>query len=253
MSAVGISATEGVVARTFSMLETLSAAPEPMRLSALALKLGLRKSTVHRLLAGLIGLGYVEQNPETGCYAATLRLWEFGTRVIAEHPIKRAAAGFLQSLHRATGETVSLTILSGDDVLYLDKIISPRPIRFTTRIGSRVPAPLTAGGKAMLAHASDGEAILRRVAVARRAAGHSLDVETIAVEIEDTRERGYAVSTHSPGVISFAAPVMGRAGQAVAALSVSAPKARVGDKARGEIIDQVLSASAGLAEQVGRL
>jgi DNA-binding IclR family transcriptional regulator len=125
----------------------------------------MQKSTVHRILSSLSQLGYTEQVEPTSCYRATLKLWELGVGIAAEHPVKRAASMFMAALHRATGETVSLTILSGDDVLYLDKILSPRPIRFTTRIGSRVPAPLTAGGKAMLAHAPDARAIARRAAL----------------------------------------------------------------------------------------
>ena len=240
------------VARALSVLETLAASPEPMRLSAVALRLGMQKSTVHRNLSALVRLGYAEQVEATSCYRATLKMWELGAGVIAEHPVKRAASAFLQSLHRATGETVSLTILSGDDVLYLDKIISPRPVRFTTRIGSRVPAPLTAGGKAMLAYASDARAIARRAAP-RIKANRRIDVDALLRELEDVRARGFASSSFSPGVVSFAAPVMARDGRAAAALSVSAPAERVGDKKRGEIIEHVMTACANMAERVGHL
>ena len=243
---------ESAVSRAFAVLETLAASPEPMRLSAIALRLGMQKSTVHRILTSLARLGYAEQVEATSCYRAALKLWEMGAGVIAEHPIKRAASAFLQALHRATGETVSLTILSGDDVLYLDKIISPRPVRFTTRVGSRVPAPLTAGGKAMLAHAPDARAMVRRAA-ARIKDKRRADLETVMKELEKVRAQGYATSSFSPGVISFAAPVMAHDGSAPAALSVSAPVDRVSAKKRGEIIEQVMTTCANMAERVGDL
>lgn len=252
MSAEPVSTTEGVVPRTFAVLEALTRSPEPMRLSALTLRLGLQKSTVHRILAGLIGLDYVQQNAETGCYSATLKLWELGANVITEHPIKRAASGFLQELQRVTGETVSLVIRAGDDVLYLDKMISPRPIRFTTRIGSRVPAPLTAGGKAILAHAPDAEAVLERTA-AGMGGKRRLDVAALTAELQQVRERGYAVASYQPGVVGFAAPIMARGPEAAAAISVSAPAERVDEKGRQEIIEHLLSTCASMAEQVGRL
>ena len=63
--------------------------------------------------------------------------------MVADLAIKQVASGALQQLHDLTGETVSLTVRSGDDALYLDKIVSPRPVRFTTRVGSRVPLPIT--------------------------------------------------------------------------------------------------------------
>lgn len=249
MTAEPVSMAEGVVPRTFAVLEVLAQSPEPMRLSAVALRLGLQKSTAHRILAALIGLGFAQQSAETGCYSATLKLWELGANVITEHPIKRAASGFLQELQRATGETVSLVIRAGDDVLYLDKMISPRPIRFTTRIGSRVPAPLTAGGKAILAHAPDAAAVLERTAAARP----HLDLAALTDELAQAHERGYALGGYQPGVIGFAAPIMGRGSEAAAAISISAPAERVDEAGRKAIIEHLLSACASMAERVGRL
>lgn len=243
---------ESALSRAFAVLELLARAPEPMRLSAVALQLGMQKSTVHRCLAALSELGYVEQVAATSCYRATLRLWEVGVGVLAEHPVKRAASSFLHALHRATGETVSLTVLDGDDVLYLDKITSPRSIRFTSRVGSRAPAALTAGGKAMLAHAPDAKAIVRR-ALPRIAAKRRVDVEAFMRELEKVRVQGYAVSTFSTGVVSVASAVLARSGEAAAALSVSAPAERLSAKKRDEIIEHVMAASATIAERVGRL
>ncbi len=243
---------ESAVSRAFSVLELLSAAREPMRLSAIALRLGMQKSTTHRVLSTFAQMGYVEQDAMTSCYRATLRLWELGMSAIAHHPIKRAASAFLQTLHRATGETVSLTVLSGDDVLYLDKIMSPRPVRYTTRVGSRVPAALTAGGKAILAHTAQAPAIVRRTAT-RMKASHPIDVESLERELNAARLRGYTTSSFSPGVISFAAPVMARDGRAAAALSVSAPVERINAKKRADIIEQVMTASANMADRVGDL
>ncbi|HMI91164.1 MAG TPA: IclR family transcriptional regulator [Polyangiales bacterium] len=250
MSVSVAQATEGAVARAFSVLEYLALAREPARLSAVALALGLQKSTVHRILATLAGLGYVEQVQETGCYRTTLKLWELGASLIFDHPVKRAGAAFMQELHRTTGQTVSLTVLSGDDVLYLDKIMSPRAIRFTTRVGSRVPAPLTAGGKAMLAHAPDARAIVKRAA-AQIKPERRIDVEAVLRELSEIRTLGYAISSFSPGVISIGAPVMARNGQAAAALSVSAPVERITSKKKAEIIESVLTTCAAMAERAG--
>ena len=123
------------MAKAFAVLEALSRAKGPSRLSALASDLDLQKSTVHRILGELSALGYVVQDDGTGLYRPTLRTWELGTAVVADVPIKQVASGALLRLHEQTGETVSLVVRSGDDALYLDKIISPRPVRFTTRVG----------------------------------------------------------------------------------------------------------------------
>lgn len=240
---------EGAVARAFSVLEFLARAGEPMRLSAVALGLGLQKSTVHRILGSLASRGYVEQVQETGCYAVTLKLWELGTATVHEHPIKRVAAGFLHDLHRSTGETVSLTIMSGDDVLYLDKLLSPRAIKFTTRVGSRVPAALTAGGKAMLAYLPDAQARLKRTA-ARIKRAHRFDADALLRELEAVRTRGYAISTYIEGVTGIGAPLMARTGLPVAAISVSAPTDRLSAAKRKLTIERLLNACTSMSDRV---
>ncbi|MCB1692607.1 MAG: IclR family transcriptional regulator [Pseudomonadales bacterium] len=243
---------DGAVPRAFAVLELLALSNEPLRLSAIALRLGMQKSTVHRVLATLVLLGYVEQEEESSCYRASLRLWELGTGLVAQHPVKRAAAGFLQQLHQATHETVSLTVLSGDDVLYLDKIVSPRPIRFTSRVGSRVPAPLTAGGKAMLAYEPGARAIARRTRQ-RIQDKRRIEIESLMSELDQVREAGFATSSFRPGVESFGAPIMAQDGRAAAAISVSAPTSRLSASKREAIVEQLLATCADLAERVGAL
>lgn len=240
------------VSRAFQIVEALAQSNGSMRLTDLASELELQKSTVHRILSTLIQLGYVAKTAETGQYHATLKMWELGANILASHPLKRVAAGFLHELHRLSGETVSLTIPSDDDVLYVDKIISPRPIRFTTRVGSRVAAPLTASGKAILAHTPNAREVLERV-LPRLEPERAYDVDEVMKELEQTRERGYSVSSARPGVVSFASVVLGRDGHPAAALSVSAPTQRLTDGKRAEIIEGVLSTCARLSETLGRL
>lgn len=242
------------VAKGLSILELLAKADGPVRLSTIAEQLELQKSNVHRLLATFIELGYVVKEPESGRYTLTLRLWELGTAVLSMHPAKRAAAPFMQALHKATSETVSLTVMDGDDVLYLEKIVAPRALRFTTRPGSRAPAALVAPGKALLAYEPDAIAIIKRAAK-QPVNGKRIDVSSLTAELEAVRRNGYSLSksTLTPGLVGIAAPIMGRDGRAAAALSVSGPAERLTDKKVREIVDAVLNACARIAETVGRI
>ncbi|MDD9966727.1 MAG: IclR family transcriptional regulator [Myxococcales bacterium] len=245
-------AGDGPVVRAFGILERLACSHEAMRLSAIARDVGLQRSTVHRMLGLLTGLGYVEQVAETGYYRATLKLWELGQGLIVEHPVKRVAAAFLLDLHRTTQETAALSILDGEEVLFLDKIIAPRPAPFLTRVGSRVPAILTAGGKAMLSLSPDARSIAKRL-VATTGREQGLTLKGVLQELEDVRRQGYAVASYAPGVVAVAAPVMGRDGQGAAAISVSAPVQRLNAKKQAKIVECVLTTSAQIAERVGRL
>lgn len=242
-------ALDGAVPKALKVLEYLARSGKPQRLSAIAVALDLQKSTVHRILSSLANSGYVEQLQDTACYVVTLKLWELGTGVLHEHPIKRAAAGFLQELHRATGETVSLTILSGDDVLYLDKLLSPRAIKFSTRVGSRVPAALTAGGQAMLAYLPDAAARVKRTA-ARIKRVHRFDVDAYLSELQAVRSRGYSVSTALEGVVGIGAALMTQDGQPVAALAISAPRDRLSASKQKLAVERLLNTCTNMSAQV---
>lgn len=233
------------------MLEALATGGRPVRLSHLATQLGMQKSSVHRVLQTLTEWGYVTREPTTDLYVATLKTWELGTAVVSGLPVKQAATAVLQELHRRTGETVSLTVLDGDDVLYLDKIIAARPVGFTTRVGSRVAAPLAVVGPAMLAYHDDARGVIERVSA--RCGPDVLDVDEALDEVRRAREDGYFIGHGHPprGITATATAVPGPGGRAIAGLTVSAPSSRIDDKKQQEIVDALLLAAATLGESVG--
>jgi len=151
-----------------------------------------------------------------------------------------------------TGETVSLLTRSGDDVIYLDKLVSPRSVRFSTRPGSRVAAPLTAGGQAMLAHDPEARAVADRIAL-KLNGRRDFDADAFMIQLEATRARGYAISSANAGVVSFGCALLAKGGAATAALSISAPTERLNAEAEARIVEALLSTCARLAETVGFL
>lgn len=240
------------VSRSLAILEALAYADAPLRMSRLSEQVGLQKSTVHRILQTLIALGHVEQEAETGRYRASLKLWEMGSAIVAEHPVKRAASSFVQALHREVGETVSLLVPAGDDVLYLERLISPRTIRFSARPGSRVAALLTAGGRALLAQEPDLSATARR-AMAAAGADYPGDEAAAIAELETVRSRGYSISRDTPGVMSMGCAIAGRSGRPAAAISVSAPLERLSDAAQARIAHALQTTCAAVHNTVGPL
>lgn len=240
------------VSRGLLVLERVSRATAPVRMSDLAHDLGLQKSTLHRVLKTLVALGYVEQEPVTDRYRPTLKAWEIGMGVANAHPVRRAAAPFLRELHQATGETVAVTVLAGDDVIYLDKITAPRPMAYSTQVGSRVPAPLAAGGVAILANEPEAAAIVDRVAQ-RLLNRRDFDAPAFMAELGRVRAGGYALTQPMPGVMGFGGAILSRDGRAAGALSVTAPTARLTEAKQTMIVEAVLHACAGMAETVGEI
>lgn len=233
------------------VFEAIAVAGGPVRLSHLATELGFQKTSVHRILQELVAAGFVGKEPSGDRYVATLKVWELGTAIANALPVKQAATPVLRQLHRRTGETVSLTVLDGDDVLYLDKILADRAIGFTTRVGSRVPAVFTVAGRAMLAYEDDPSGVLERAAARR--GGDRVDVRRALAEIRRARECGYVVGIGRPerGITGIGAAVPGRDGRAAAGLTVSAPTARTDESRRAELIEEVLLAAAALGEAIG--
>lgn len=242
------------LAKGLSILEFLARAGGPVRVSTISEELGLVKSGVHRVLTTLCELGYAVHEPETRRYQATLKTWELGSHIIGAHPAKRAAAPYMQELHRLTSETVNLLVLDGDDVLYLDKILSPRPLRFTTQPGTRAPAPLTASGIVILAHEPNAKEIIARV-IKTEPRAKDLDLRKLNRELAQAKQLGYAISESrwTPGIMGIAAPILGRDGRAAAAIAISGPVERIGGDRKAEIIDAVLGACARIAETAGRI
>ena len=131
------------------ILEELADRKETVGVSELALQLGMGKSNVHRTLQALVELGYVVN--EGGSYRASLKMWELGARVIARLDVRQAALPAMHWLLDQSRETVHLSVLDGDQVMYVDKLDSPEPVRAYSEIGGRAPAYCVATGKVLLA------------------------------------------------------------------------------------------------------
>ena len=96
------------VERIFQLIEHLAAHPTGVSLQRLAEETGLAKSTVHRLLASLVGLGYVVQDEENGHYRLTLKMFELSSGIVDSMDIMGVAKAHLERLSQRTGEAVAL-------------------------------------------------------------------------------------------------------------------------------------------------
>ena len=138
------------VERIFQLIEHLAAHPTGVSLQRLAEETGLAKSTVHRLLASLVGLGYVVQDEENGHYRLTLKMFELSSGIVDSMDIMGVAKAHLERLSQRTGEAVHLVIRDGRDIVYIYKTESG-PMRMSSRVGLRSPLYCTGVGKAILA------------------------------------------------------------------------------------------------------
>jgi len=220
---------------------------EEVGVSAVARRLGVAKSTAHRLLTTLCARDLAERNPDTGRYRLGMRLFELGQMASDRFPLRRAALPLLEELRLASGHTVHLSVADGADVVFVERLHSLAGIRLMADSGRRLPAHVTSGGKVLAAFDPT-------VAQARRQAGFPRMTERTITSAADwdrtlaeVRRSGIAVSIGEshPRLTSVAAPVRNVRGRAFAAISVAGPSPEFGDFGRASRL--VLTAAAKLS------
>ena len=137
-----------VVGRLEAILASFDGCDHALGLSEISHRVGLPKSTVHRLANQLCAVGWLERN--SGGYRVGLRLLELGSVALQRTGLREAAYKHMHSLAQRTGLVVHLGILDHGEVVYLDRVSTTR-VSLPTRVGGREPAYCTALGKVMLA------------------------------------------------------------------------------------------------------
>ena len=200
------------VERIFQLIEHLAAHPTGVSLQRLAEETGLAKSTVHRLLASLVGLGYVVQDEENGHYRLTLKMFELSSGIVDSMDIMGVAKAHLERLSQRTGEAVHLVIRDGRDIVYIYKTESS-------------PLYCTGVGKAILATlpGDELEDIWTHSNVQKLTDKTITDLEELRSQLVEVRANGYAIDDEENelGVRCVAVAIPGADGRAESAFSIS--------------------------------
>lgn len=210
------------------IVELLAHSDEAMNLTEIAQALNLAKSNVHRLLQALSAASYVHRDDRSARYTASIKLWELGSAVLSKLDLRMHAEQIMERLLVETRETVHLSVLDGEEVVYVHKLDSPNPVRAYTQIGGRTMVHCVATGKAMLAFKSSVALERLSVHLRPRTAATIIDPERFLQEMARIRVQGYAVNRGewNENVIGIASPIRDVSGQVVAGLGLSGPKDR---------------------------
>lgn len=216
-SAAAPVASTSVLDRIVAILDGVKEAGRPASITELALRTGIPKSTVSRLVADLVDRRYL-QREEAGVTLG-LRLFVLGARAIVPRRLLAAAAPVIRSLHGATGERVCLWVQQGTDMVSIAAVAGRLPM-LPTCAGMRSPALTTASGKAYLAFCDDEKVVKRVSAPLVEPAAHMfLD------ELEHVRDEVVAVDREIsyPGILAVASPVMSSERTVIGAISIAGP------------------------------
>jgi IclR family pca regulon transcriptional regulator len=217
-------------ARTLALLHAVAESDKPATLGMLVSRLEWSKPAVYRLVRTLEAIGALRQHDGRGYVLgpSMITLGQAALRATNLHDIVRP---YLEELAEQVGETVVLAVLDGSEIVYVDRIESDQILIPRTKLGSRLPAYCTSTGQVLLAGLPDEEVRRRmRGRKFKQVAAHTLtSIDELLARLAETRRRGYALNDEelAVGHRAVAAPVRDHRGDAVAAVSISVPSARV--------------------------
>jgi len=212
--------------RALQVLRYLAAQPEPVPLERIMTAVGLPRSTAYHLVNAMIDEGFVVHLPEERRYGLGVAAFEVGSGFARQEPLQRIARRRLAELVDRTGQSAHLAVLHGRDVLYVLEERAPGRPPLVTDVGVRLPAHLTASGRAILAALPAAQvraAYPDRAAFTTRHGAGPTGPRQLRAVLQETRQRGHAVEDGeiTPGFASVAAAVLDHNGYPVAGVALT--------------------------------
>lgn len=240
--------------RAALILKCFSEKRKEMKLTDIADELDLNKSTTHGIITTLKYHGLIDQDEETQKYRLGLYLIRLGNLVSNSIDIIDIAHPIIDEVSRNLDETVHLSKLDHNQLIYIDKVESNQSMRIFTTIGSRMPAYCTGMGKALLAF-SDLDKIDELLPEVFDAITPNtiIDRKVLLEEFKSIRENGYSIDNEESdiGLRCVAAPIFDYDGNAKYALSVSGPTVRMTEERIETIAKVVKSAAKRISKKIG--
>ena len=240
---------------TLRILGHLAAQRGPVPAASIATALALPRSTVYHLLTVLGDHGFVLHFPEARRYGLGVAAYELSSAFSRQQPLSRLGRPIVAGLVDAIGESGHVAVLHGRDVVYIVEERAPRRPRLVTDVGVRLPAHLTASGRALLATLPAGQLRAlypdRDSFEERTGAGPHTYGELRRV-LADVRERGYATEDGevTPGFASVAVSVRDHAGWPAAGIAVTFPRESVPPTEWEALAARVRDAAAELSRRI---
>jgi len=224
----GVSAQNSTVDRALRVLQVFLDKGNDLGVLEIAAALDLDKSVVHRILATLVRRRFLEQDHTTRKYRVGLRVWELGRLYVSGVQLEELAMERLTTLLGNLSYTAgALGILDGAQIVVLTCVRGAGPFNITLEPGLRLPAALTATGRAMLAYLPGDElsALSDDLLLEQRQHSPVRSMDDLLAELARIRKQGYATNRgeYFPGVGTVAACVRDRAGGPLLGISVEFP------------------------------
>lgn len=246
--------------RALAILQALGKAGSPMPAAAIASKLKLPRSSTYHLLAAMEKDGFVIHFPEDQRWGLGVSAFELGSAYLRHDPLERLARPLLARLVRETEKTIpavaQLGILQNNDVLYLAKEVPHHPVTIVTEVGVRLPAHLTASGKAILCQldAKQVRAMYGgNVALPTRTGKGPVSVKELNVDLQNAKQKGFSFENGfvTEGFSSIAVAVLNHLQMPVAAIGMTFRADAAADDHQEFLVKQLKAAATELSKRLG--
>jgi len=219
-----------------------------------ARELGVHRSTALRLLATLERHGLVERDQRTAKYRLGGRLVQLASAVRGEADLRLAARPVCEALARTVGETVTLDVLDGDEIVPVEQALGSTSVVSVNWLGTRSPAHCAASGKVILAFGPEEVRVRFLARPLERRTPHTLAGRAeLQAQLDGARATGYARTDEEleVGLSAIAAPVRVPGGEVVGAIDVSGPAHRFGHAESTRIATRCMEAADELSRRLG--
>jgi len=239
--------------RGLAVIRAFSAERHELTMSEVARAAGVTRATARRLLHTLVELGYVRSNGKL--FALRPRILELGYAYLGSLGLSDVVMPHLESLVAIVHESSSVSVLDGDEVVYIARVPTRRIMTVAISVGTRFPAYATSMGRVLLAGQSDEwlDGYLASAQLLRLTPRTITDAARLHAELMRVRQQGWALVDEEleEGLRSLAAPIHDPSGKVVAAINLSAAARSGGaEMLREAMLAHVLTAARSIDEDL---
>lgn len=202
----------------------------PLNLESLVKISGVKRTSCFRILQTLVRSGFVAKDLDTSGYFIGPRMVSIGLSAMDRGGVRELALPFMKEIREKTETTVNLAILSGPEIIFVERLESPHIIQPSLRVGSRLSVHCSSLGKSMLAYLPEAEMedILKKIHFERKTEKTILSIKALKTELKKIREKGFALNDEElePGLFAISTPLRNHTGIAVAAMNIAFPLMR---------------------------
>lgn len=239
--------------KTLAVLLAFNGGNPEMTVSQVAAATEQTRASARRFLLTLTDLGYLEANGAN--FRLTPRVLDLGASYLSGMTLPKAATLHLESLARELGESAALCVLEGQDILYIERVSSPRLYSMNVSIGNRLPAWVTSMGRVLIAElgGAEQEAFLAQIDLQRYTEHTVASLEDLRAELARVKGQGWSLVNQEldEGLRGLAVPVY-RGDQLLGALNISVQRGRADRQSITEqLVPRLRRAAQDIADDFG--